>query len=211
MELDGFILVGSSSRKAMTQDLMFKKPITEGDIEIYVETKYDDISLSDKSFLTEFARYFLLYIAKKEKTFDFYIFIRKCRNWNKWKKIFDSKAFDQAVANIFYQNMCEKADLTPEESKKIGNSIFAEFERFLADSYVNQISYDRLLMEITERSKNTKDIIGYDFYLQEFRPIIAREQILGNFAKITSWPEYIYEYNTIKKIELDEFDDPDKI
>ena len=95
MELDGFILVRSSSSVTMTQDLVFRKPIIEGDTEIYVETKFDDVSLSDKSFLTELGRYFILYEAKLDRPFDFYMFLRKCRNWTKWRPIFSSKSYNE--------------------------------------------------------------------------------------------------------------------
>jgi hypothetical protein len=56
LQLDGFILIQSSSDVGRLPDLIFRKPDTEGNTDIYVETKFDDVSLSDKPFLSECAR-----------------------------------------------------------------------------------------------------------------------------------------------------------
>jgi len=202
MELDGFILVRSSSSVALTQDLVFRKPIIEGDIEIYVETKFADVSLSDKSFLTELGRYFILYETKKDRPFDFYMFLRKCRNWNKWRQIFSSQSYNEDTSAKLYKDILEKAELNTDEFSKIRNMEFRFFKRFLSDTYVNQISYDRLLMEIEKRSKNRKSLSGYDFYLQEFDPFHSRENILCNFSEFINFPSNLYVYQLKKDVKI---------
>jgi len=207
MELDGFILVGSSSSTAMTQDLVFRKPITEGDIEIFVETKFDDVSLSDKSFLTELGRYFILYNAKKDRPFDFYMFLRKCRNWNKWRQIFSSQSYLEETSAKLYHDILEKSELNEDELIRLRNTNFEDFERFLSDTYVNQISYDRLLMEIEKKSKNSPSLSGYEFYLQEFEPFRSRENILCNFSEFITFPNDIYMYKLKKNVTIDDIYD----
>ena len=58
LQLDGYILVHSSSDVGKSPDLIFRKPDTEGNTDIYVETKFDEVSLSDKEFLSELAALF---------------------------------------------------------------------------------------------------------------------------------------------------------
>jgi hypothetical protein len=51
LQLDGFILIQTSSDVGRSPDLVFKKPDTEGNTEIYVETKFDDVSLKRQDIL----------------------------------------------------------------------------------------------------------------------------------------------------------------
>ena len=86
LQLDGFILIQTSSDVGRSPDLIFRKPDTEGNTDINVETKYDDVSLSDKTFLSELATYFILYTAKKTEPPDLYLYFRKLKNYSKWQK-----------------------------------------------------------------------------------------------------------------------------
>ena len=62
LQLDGYILVQSSSDVCKSPDLIFRKPDTEGNLDVYVETKYTDVSLSDKEFLSELYILYTLHV-----------------------------------------------------------------------------------------------------------------------------------------------------
>ena len=118
MELDGYILYGDSSLVSMLPDLIFKKLTIEGEQEIWVETKYQDVSLSDTDFLIELARYFISYInIKSEEKFDFYLYVRRAVNWNRWRKIFTSISYDDVEALKIYEALLENDKLTDDEKK----------------------------------------------------------------------------------------------
>lgn len=200
MNFDGFILIRSSSSVVLTEDLVFRRPFIEGDTEIYVETKFDDVSLSDKSLLTELGRYFILYVAKKDRPFDFYMFIRKCVNLKKWKQIFTSQSYNEETSVKLYNDILEKSELNEDEFIRIRKMSFKAFEQFLSDTYVHQISYVRLLQEIEKRSKNSKSLSGLDYYLQEFEPFRSKEKILCNFSKFINFPSSLYVYKLKKNV-----------
>ena len=196
LDSDGYILVGNSSRMGMISDLIFKKPITEGDTELVVETKYADVSLSDADLRTELVRYFLLYMNKRDDPFDFYLFIRKCRNWNKWRKIFDPAIYNENDARSYFNKITHKTKLTKPELDKFVSYCFEHFEVFLSDTYIHQVNYDGLIMKIDEL-KNDKFIdSGMDFYLRELKPIVSRNELTYNIVELEKMPEEIYLYET---------------
>ena len=194
MELEGYILIQSSSNVAMTPDLIFRKPETEGNTDIYVETKFDDVSLSDKAFLSELASYFILYTSNKEP-FDLYMYFRKVRNYSKWKQIF--QFYDEATCKAFFDTLSANKEINEETRQKILQRGFETFKKFVSDTYVNQMDYQRLLMEIEERKKGKNNrTYGYEYYLRELPPIKQKQQILGNFAEIKKYSGQIFAWET---------------
>jgi len=195
LQLDGFILIQTSSDVGRLPDLIFRKPDTEGNTDIYVETKFDDVSLSDKTFLSELAKYFILYTAKKTEPPDIYLYFRKLKNYSKWKKIFDANRYDEATCKAFFGTLLKNKELDEQTRKKVKEKGFDNFERFVADTYVNQINYDGLLMKINERNKGKKNpCYGYQYYIRELPPIKQKQQIIGNFAEITKYSGSIYSW-----------------
>src|SRR3989304_3797218 len=178
LELDGFILIQTSSDVAMTPDLIFRKPDTEGKTDIYVETKFDDVSLSDKEFLSELATYFVLYTSKQGDPFDFYIFCRKLKNLSKWKQIFSANSYDENTCEAFFKNLLENEDLNEQSREKVRERGFDNFKKFIDDTYVHQMDYERLLMKIEERKKGRKNrCYGYDYYIRELPPISQKQDV----------------------------------
>jgi hypothetical protein len=195
LQLDGFILIQTSSDVGRSPDLIFKKPDTEGNTEIYVETKFDDVSLSDKTFLSELATYFILYTAKKTEPPDVYLYFRKLKNFSKWKKIFDANRYDEETCKAFFATLLKNKELDEQTRKKVKEKGFENFDRFVADTYVNQINYDGLLMKIDERNKGKKNpCYGYQYYIRELLPIKQKQQIIGNFAEIQKYSGSIYSW-----------------
>ena len=193
LQLEGYILIQSSSDVGMTPDLIFRKPDTEGKTDIYVETKFDDVSLSDKTFLSELATYFLLYTSKQVEPFDFYMFFRKLKNVTKWKLIFSANSYDEITAQAFFKNLLENEDLDEPSRQKAKEQGFDNFKRFITDTYVHQLDYERLLMQIDERKKGKKNrCYGYEYYLRELPPISQKQQIIGNFAEIKKYKGSVY-------------------
>lgn len=202
LELDGFILIRDSSRVAMTPDLIFRKPEIEGKTDIYVETKYDDVSLSDKDFLSELGRYFILYMFNTEDSFDLYLYFRKCKNLSKWKQIFSASSFDEDTCFTFFKALSQNEDLNKEDRQKIAEKPFGDFRRFVSDTYVHQIDYDVLSMRIDEIKKGRKDRShGYDYYLRELAPIKQKQRIIGNFVEIQDYSGPLYSYEIEDDIE----------
>jgi len=202
LELDGFILIQTSSRVAMTPDLIFRKPELEGKTDIYVETKYDDVSLSDRDFLSELGRYFILYMSGTADTFDLYLFVRKCKNLSKWKQIFSANSYDENKCVTFFRTLSQNEDLNKEERQKIEEKDFEDFKRFISDTYIHQMDYDRLLMRIEEKKKGRKDrSYGYDYYLRELPPIKHKQQIIGNFVEIENYSGSLYSYAIEDNVE----------
>ena len=196
LDSDGYILVGSSSRTGMISDLIFKKPSTEGDTELVVEVKYANVGLSDSSFRTELVRYFLLYMKTYNDPFDFYIFVRKCRNWDRWRKIFDSTVYNEENARTYFNKITDKSKLNEDEMNNFAKYTFEDFEVFVSDTYVHQVNYDGLIMKIEELKKDRFVDSGMEFYLRELKPIISRDKIIYNVVEIKQIPEEIYLYKT---------------
>jgi hypothetical protein len=195
LQLDGFILIKTSSDAEMTPDLIFRKPDTEGKTDIYVETKFDDISLGDQRFLTELATYFILYTANQTEPFDLYLYFRKLRNYSKWNRIFSANSYDEETCQAFFNTLLENKNLDEQSREKVKGKGFDNFKRFIADTYVNQISYDGLLMKIDARNKGRKNrCFGYQYFLRELLPIRQKQQIVGNFAEIQKYSGSIYSW-----------------
>jgi hypothetical protein len=208
LELDGFILIQTSSRVVMTPDLIFRKPELEGKTDIYVETKYDDVSLSDRDFLSELGRYFILYVSGTTETFDLYIYVRKCKNLSKWKQIFSANSYDENKCVTLFRTLSQNEDLNKEERQKIEERNFGDFRRFISDTYVHQMDYDRLLMRIEEKKKGRKDrSYGYDYYLRELPPIKHKQQIIGNFVEIEDYSGSFCSYGTKGNINYQKIHD----
>jgi hypothetical protein len=195
LQLDGFILIQSSSDVGRLPDLIFRKPDTEGNTDIYVETKFDDVSLSDKQFLSELATYFALYTAQKTEPFDLYLYFRKLKNYTKWNQIFSANVYDEATCEAFFRNLSENSERDERVREKVKEKGFDRFKRFVADTYVNQISYDGLLMKINARNKGKKNRrYGYEYFIREPSPIKQKQKIIGNFAEIKKYSGSIYSW-----------------
>lgn len=193
LHLDGYLLLRDSSSISMTPDLVFKKPFTEGETEIWVESKYANVSLHDKDFLTEIARYFISYMEKgADEKFDLYVFVRKCQNWTGWRHLFSSRLYREEEALAFYQELLEKAKLREEEREKIAHYHFGDFEEFLTDCFVHQVNYDGLLMKIEQWKKGNRRVKASEFYTREIEPLRSKEEVIGNFAEIIDLPENVY-------------------
>jgi hypothetical protein len=202
LELDGYILIQTSSDVAMTPDLIFRKPETEGKTDIYVETKYDDVSLSDKEFLSEFARYFILYTSNMVDPFDLYLYFRRCKNLSKWKQIFSATSYNEKTCLAFFGALSENEDLNEENRQKIKEKNFEDFKKFVSDTYVHQMDYERLLMKIEERKKRKKDrCYGYNYYLRELPPIKQKQKIIGNFVEVKKYSGSIYSWQIPDEVD----------
>jgi hypothetical protein len=195
LQLDGFILIQTSSDVGRSPDLLFRKPDTEGNTDIYVETKYDDVSLSDTTFLSELATYFIEYTSKKSEPPDIYLYFRRLKNFSKWRQIFDANKYDEGICKAFFETMVNNKALNEQIREKVKNWGFDHFKKFVADTYVNQINYDGLLMKIDERNKGKKNpLFGYQYYIRELSPMEGRQQIIGNFAEILNYSGSIYSW-----------------
>lgn len=172
-----------------------RKPDTEGNTDIYVETKFDDVSLRDREFQSELATYFILYSARETEPFDLHLYFRKLKNYSKWNQIFSANTYDEATCAAFFGTLLENKELDEQTREKVKEKGFEKFKRFIADTYVNQINYDGLLMKIDARNKGKKNRrYGYDYFIRELSPIRQKQQIIGNFAEIKKYSGSIYSW-----------------
>lgn len=206
MGLDGYLLIRDSSDVAMTPDLIFKKPFTEGPTEIWVESKYDDVSLYDVKFLSEVAKYFISYMQKDaNEKFDLYFFIRYCKSWLKWRNIFESRLYKKDLAHEFFERINERAKLQEVEKEKLCSYTFDDFEKFLSDCYIHRVNYDGLLMKIDERNNENKFLTAKQYYTRELKPLISRDRITSNFSKVIEFPNDIFVANLAEELNYEEF------
>lgn len=195
MGRDGYKLIRNSSDQSMTEDLVFKKLPPEDKREIWVESKYTDLSISDSDFLTELGRYFISYMLKNvNEKFDLYVFVRKCSNLNRWKHVFDNRLFQKEEAKKIYKYLSNKTNLREEELEKFNDFSYEDFKKFLGDSYVYQVNYEGLMMKINEFKEKERNAIK-TFYTKEREPLNDGENILCNFSKIIHYPDVLYIFN----------------
>ena len=98
-------------------------------------------------------------MAKKNEPFDFYLYFRKLKNYSKWNQIFSANTYDEKTCEAFYQTMLDNKELSQQSREKVKEKGFDNFKRFIADTYVNQINYDGLLMKIDARNKGKKTAV----------------------------------------------------
>ena len=134
-------------------------------------------------------------MSRTADAFDLYLFVRKCKNLSKWKQIFSASSYDENKCVTFFKTLSQNEGLNKEERQKIEEKDFQDFRRFISDTYVHQMDYDRLLMRIEEKKKGRKDrTYGYDYYLRELPPIKDKQQIIGNFVEIENYSGSLYSY-----------------
>lgn len=109
------------------------------------------------------------------------------------KKFFSANSYNEETSLKFFDKLSENEKLTEENQQKIKEKNFEDFKKFISDTYIHQLDYDRLLMRITERKRGKEDRTScYEYYLRELPPIKQKQQIFGNFAEIKRFSGSIY-------------------
>lgn len=184
----GYDLIKDSVDDNETADLVFRKTHEYGNEDVYVEAKYSDVSRTETSFLTEFARYFLTY--QSEGTFKFHVFVRDLTNITAWRKIFDPGIQRKSAVRDFYERIVEDADLRSEEKKNLEESGFEQFADFVSSTKIHKASYEVLQMD-TERLQDSEKY-EVDEFIVEKSPLNEASTLNVNIGRLDPTPENIY-------------------
>lgn len=193
MELRGYFLVKDSDTDGIFQDKVFRRPDFDGNKETYSEIKYTELSLSDKDFLAEFGKYFIMYMENPNK-FYFKIFAKKLVNINRWKTIFDDALGKYKEIKKFRASI--KDELTSDLKEKFNSFDDKNFKAFVGQTDLIQIGYEKLVQKINDL-KESKKFNNNEGYLEEkHRLVYQKEKILGNIYSVGDLPKvYIYDFN----------------
>ncbi|MDD5193841.1 MAG: hypothetical protein PHF67_04635 [Candidatus Nanoarchaeia archaeon] len=192
MELRGYFLVKDSDTDGIFQDKVFRKPDFDGERETYVEVKYTELSLSNTDFLSEFGKYFVMYMENPNK-FYFKIFTKKLINLNRWKAIFDDaiskyqevKKFRSSVRDVLSADLKQKFNLFDDKN----------FKAFVGQIDLVQIGYEKLVQKINDLKENKKFNNNESYLEEKHRLVYQKEKILGNIYSVGDLPKvYTYDF-----------------
>ena len=198
----GYILIYDSFEDGTLPDLILRNPFIDNNCEIRAEVKYQDLSLTDKPFLSEVGRNFLAYMKLEPlKRFYFYIFIRRCKNVTKWKKVFDENISTIFEINNFRDDISKV--LINSSKTQFDSHSFEDFYNFINNTKVWQTNYETLLMRIENHPENKFDVLNFEQF-DSTEPKKENENLLGNLIKIIKFPQVIF-ISKILKMDKDLF------
>lgn len=191
MRKQGYVLVADSSVEGRFADLIFARPEVDGKTETWVEAKYEELSLSNKKFISELGKYYASYLSMNpESRFKFFMFIKRCKNLNVWKNIFDPAKEKLKEIERLFEKVIEfsQGDIA-EKIRKSGMDAFLEFIR---DTRIYQGNYDSLCLKIDQIERQKEDlyqpsILDETSYLKD-RP----EFLTGNLLPVVRFPKWLW-------------------
>lgn len=199
MELRDYSLVKDSDTDGILQDKIFRRPLFDGERETYVEVKYTDLGLSDRDFLAEFGKYFIMYMEKQNK-FYFKLFARKLKNFTKWKLIFDDVSNKYDEIKKFRVNI--KEALSEDLKNKFNSFEIRDFKSFVRQVEIIQAGYEKLVQKIIDLRDNKKFNKNESYLNEKQRLIYKKEKLSSNLIKVEDLPK-IYVYDLSQEIESD--------
>lgn len=186
----GYLLISDSISDGTLADLKFKDPTIDRRSEIWIEAKYTNLSIKDVDFLKELGRYFIIYGKMDEtKRFYLYLFIKKCKNFNKWKIIFDELRSDADEINKLRDTISKS--LESDEKEFFDKCKKSLFYTFISEITIYQAEYDNLTLNIDNVDKNKFVKLDYDKY-DSLEPKDKPEIITSNVLKVTKFPEILH-------------------
>jgi hypothetical protein len=202
MKKRGYVLVGDSSIDGSLSDLIFKRPLADGQKETKVEVKFSDLSLYDTSFLQELGKHFITYMNRPiNNRFFLKIFVRKSKASGNWKKVFekgDNIAIEQLMVKI-------ESKLSPEDQEDFKKFSFDDFVNFISDCHAIQAGYLSLIQKIGQLVESSKFDVNQN-YLQEKENIIqTKETLTANTLKVISFPKDVWIAKAKKITDMKKF------
>ncbi len=191
MSARGYILTHDSAVDGILPDLIFSRPYIEGKKETWAESKFDEVSLKDTTFLSEFGRYFNAYMQRNElQRFKLFIFVRKCSAQNKWKNVFEeTKGYAEAIEAIkqSIESCLEGNDL--EVFKRFN---YDDFSFFINDVTVVEGDYEDISWKAEYLAETDK--FNVEQSLLEDKSSIKNipEILTGNILKVTNLPSQLW-------------------
>jgi len=184
----GYSLEKDSNIHGIFQDKIFRRPSLDGVRETVVEVKNTKLSLSDKDFLSELGKYFLLYEAQKdENKFFMKIFVKQLANFSKWKKIFDILKYQKNESKKLFSHISKA--MNDDELNKMLQHDFPTFEKFIKKIEIVSVSYDKLVQWI-DKLKQEKLFDKDELILKEDANIeYTNDPIIGNIIPIKQIPQ----------------------
>jgi hypothetical protein len=198
-----FILIKDSSIDGCLSDLIFRRPVIDGERETWVEAKFTDLSLYDKAFLSELGRYFLKSMqCPEDKRFHFCVFVRKLKGLANWKKVFEK--IDGPEINKLLLKV-EEAAASDEERAEIKKHGYDSFLTFIQSSELNQADYKTLVMKADELKKSKKFDTSAKYLVDKSEILNEKEDITPNFIKVTGMPGHIWVADSKKIKDVKKF------
>jgi len=197
MGVRGYAITGDSSIDGSLEDLIFKRPLADGQKETRVEAKFTELSLFDLQFLDELKNHFIKYMNSPiDNRFFLKIFVKKCKSIDKWKKIFD-KGDNNAI-----NELKQKIESKLEEEKLVDfiEHSFDNFLNFIMDCHVIQADYDRLNHKIDKLSKSKEFKLDKKLTEENQNLEYENEKLTANMMKVLDFPKVVW-IAKAKKIE----------
>ena len=188
MGAKGYYLIRSSEHDGILADLVFRRAI-EGELETWVECKNTDLSLSDDDFLRELGEYYEAYHRLPDaKRFKLFIFARKCKAEEKWKKLFEEHKQDAAAVQDLRDGVASLQGANSAE-RKIDPEIF---HAFLCD--ITIVSGDIADINLNAEQQAHSNAPTYERELLEEKPLLIHreENLLLNAVKLKIVPSDIW-------------------
>lgn len=183
----GFFLINDSANDGIFTDLIFKRPLIEGDKETRAESKFTELSLKDKDFLKGLGVYFNMFNIKK---FSLFIFVKKCKNPSQWKEVFDDAKMNSEEIDKLRGSILSALDGV--EKKTFEKYNLSEFLAFASEITLIQGDYPSLLQSIDEMKKTEKFNVNKSLLEEKYKIIQRPENITSNLLKINKLPEFIW-------------------
>jgi len=198
----GYILIKDSFVDGCLADLIFKKPIMEGNKETWVEAKFKDQSIKEKEFLKEFSRYFISYMKKSpDDKFKLFLFIKKCLSQMCWRKIFDDTKGAEKDLKEFYEDI--EKNLDGESLELFLSFSFDDFISFIYEVEILEGDCDTLQMNIEKLGE--KFNVNNSFLDENTQIENKPEKITSNFVKLTSFPVKLWVSELLQDANMSEF------
>ena len=179
--LKGYFLEYDSNIEGTFQDKIFRNPKKDGNKKTVVEIKDTKLSMSDSTFLMEYAKYFLIYL---KEDFNLFIFATDVANVRKWKQIFSLETQAESEVKALYNKMCDLLD-----DYKFD---YDSFYKFINSTVIWQGDYTKLIQTIEQiKSDNI-----FDFnvsYLDDTEKLTYEsEKLDSNLFLVNSYPKIIF-------------------
>ena len=190
LQLRDYYLIKDSNFDGTFDDLTFRRPKFDGKLETKVEIKNTDLSLSDPDFLREFGDYFITYMNKDQEQFYMKFFVRKLRNFQKWKNIFESNKQNSDDVKIFKSMILKHIDV--QQKEKICSYTESDFNNFISNCEITQVNYQKMIEKIDQLKKEKKFSTDQDYLIEKSNLIYEPEKIIGNIVRVEKLPEILF-------------------
>lgn len=188
-----------------TKDIRLTRPAHNEEKVFRVETKNSKARIGATSFVTEVARHCLDFHFGDEE-FEWYIFAPEYSNSDRWRHVFDGRIRREDEVEQYFSEITDKHNLTDDEAEKFAELDVEDFREFIEIVALKKATSGRLQELIRENTKTDRANKKWEFYIQENEPKYDQTEYLPNLFKITSYPDSVWEMQSLATDLNDVFD-----